>query len=57
MDTTHHLSASTLAELRQIVADTEHLPCDSTVRVKTRLGFNADGTKLSRIHIATPREN
>lgn len=51
----HDMDASTLAELRTVVAESEHMPGDALVRVRTHLGANSNGAKLKRVHIAEPK--
>lgn len=48
---TYRLEDSTLAELRDIVAATEHLPADSTVRVRTRFAWSPNGGTIARLHV------
>lgn len=43
------LETSTLGELRQAVAALEHLPAETTVRVRTRFGANAQGALVRRL--------
>lgn len=45
------LEASTLAELRQVVAEAEGLPDDAVVRVRTRFVANSDGAAIRRVRI------
>lgn len=49
------LSGSTLAELRQVIAETNGLPGDSIVRVRTRFG-GPNGAPIRRVHIASPAD-
>lgn len=47
----------TLGDLRRLLADAEHLPDEAEVRVRTRMGANADGSKLRRVHLIDPGES
>jgi hypothetical protein len=39
----------TLAELREIVEATAHLPGETEVRIQVRIGIGADGTAAKKI--------
>lgn len=54
MDQRHPITASTLAELREIVERARNMPEDSLVRVRTRFGFYADGPLLKQLVIVAP---
>lgn len=43
------LEASTLGELREVVAALADWPADAELRVRTRLGANGHGAKLRRV--------
>ena len=45
------LSASTLGELRNILDRVAHMPADSQVRVRTRMGASTEGSLVKRITI------
>jgi hypothetical protein len=51
----HDVQESTLAELRQALADAEGMPDSAVVRVRTRLGANGEGSLVKRIHISEHR--
>lgn len=48
----HDVQESTLAELRQALADAEGMPDTAVVRVRTRLGASGEGSLVKRIHIS-----
>ena len=54
MDQRHHLTDSSLRELRLVVEASSGMSEDSVVRVRTRFSSNGDGSLVRRVLIVAP---